>query len=224
MNPQDIERAFSIPRFDRFVLAAKGDMPKALDLYRSNVRLSFKLFAILSVFEVVLRNAIDSYYTTQFGHDWLLNQIGASGFLAKKGCEKSRENVSKAIQNLGSKYTHDKTVASLSFSFWRYLFASKEFAAAGYTLLNVFPFKPRGITYNHTYVFSTLYEINEIRNRIAHHEPICFAPNHNFVSCWPCMQAYMSICELLKWLDFMPQSVLKDIDFVITEMKVMAKL
>lgn len=81
-------------------------------------------------------------------------------------------SVTNVIANLGLNYAHDKAIAELTFGFWTFQFASKEFAAAGSTLLSILPGRPFGT--NHTKVFKKLTSINKIRNRIAHHEPICF--------------------------------------------------
>jgi len=214
MKSQDIERALSRPRFGRFVAACGGDRTAGLALYRTNIRLSFKMFAVISVFEIVFRNAIDAHYRIRFGANWLNDQLQPSGFLSARGCEKSRENVVNTIIKLGADYTHDKAVADLSFPFWRCLFASKEFMAGKSTLLSIFTEKPHGEAYNHTYVFNQLGLINEIRNRIAHHDPICFMPKTNIASSEPTLKAYHSMKELLRWLDIHPNEILAGVDFV----------
>ena len=56
-------------------------------------------------------------------------------------------------------------------------FLQPQFYAGGQSLLKIFPAKPTSsptVQYNHKYVFNELERINKIRNRIAHHEPICF--------------------------------------------------
>ena len=45
-------------------------------------------------------------------------------------------------------------------------------------LLSVFPSKPKStpvLRIDNKYIFNELDHINQLRNRIAHHEPICFA-------------------------------------------------
>ncbi|MBK8968169.1 MAG: Abi family protein [Saprospiraceae bacterium] len=222
MNSYNIERAFSKPRFYRYLAASNGNWQTALELYRTNVRLSSRFFAILNVFEVVFRNAINEHYINQFGKNWLFIQSAPKGFLANPGCEKSRKTVLEAIQKLGNNYSQDKMVAACSFGFWRFLFASKEFSAAGSTLLRIFPNKPKGGNYNHTYVFNELFKINEIRNRIAHHEPICFAPQLSKISCWPVVESNSILREMLEWLDFEPRAIFLDIDFIYEELRHLA--
>ena len=213
MTPSELERAYSEPRFRRYVEAARGDYVKGHDWYKVNLRLSSKLFTVLSVFEVTFRNAIDRHYQQRYGETWLLTQSAPDGFLTKKGCEKTLASVVDVI-GWGDHYTHDKVVASLGIAFWRSLFNSKEFSAGGDSLLKIFPNKPKGKALNHTYVYNKLYPVSKIRNRIAHHDPICFAPKSCELSTeWP-QKAYDSMKELISWLGFNPELMLDGVDFV----------
>lgn len=108
------ERAISKPRMSRYLTAYGGNWKKAQRLYLANLRVSQKLYAIISVFEVALRNAIDEHYRNQFivstgTLEWLKTQSTLSGFLSDytllKGGFQSRENVKRAISNLGVHYT-----------------------------------------------------------------------------------------------------------------------
>lgn len=213
MTSSDLERAFSVPRFKRYVEAASGDYAKGYDWYKTNLRLSSKMFCVLSVFEVTFRNAIDQHYQRQYDATWLLTQSEVEGFLTKKGCEKTLANARDAI-GWRDQYVHDKVVANLSIAFWRNLFNSKEFSAGGDSLLKIFPNKPKGKAHNHTYVYNKLYPVAKIRNRIAHHDSICFAPKSSEISLeWP-LKAYDSMKELLIWLNFDPDLMLDGVDFV----------
>ncbi len=219
MDTTVFERAFSLPRLNRFLKACDEDWEKATWLYRSNIRLSSSLFSTISIFEVILRNGINHHYQKKFGNEWLLSQSLPSGFLSHRGCERSRKSVLQSIEKLGEDYSHDAVVAKLSFSFWRYLFASKEYSAGGDTLMKIFLKKPFGRDYNQTYVFNLLDDIINLRNRIAHHEPVCFVPKLNHVSCWPSIQVYVAIKEMLEWLDFEPTYIFMEVDFVLEELK-----
>ncbi len=213
MTSSDLERAFSVPRFKRYVEAAQGDYARGYDWYKTNLRLSAKMFSVISVFEVVFRNAIDQHYQVQYDPLWLLTQTEEGGFLLRKGCERSLANVQEII-GWRDQYVHDKVVANLGIAFWRNLFNSKEFSAGGDSLLKIFPNKPKGITHNHTYVYNKLYPVAKIRNRIAHHHHICFAPKSSEISLELPIKAYDSIKELLIWLNFNPELLLEGIDFV----------
>lgn len=75
------------------------------------------------------RNSIDRHFLNSRGIDWLANSVQAGGYLdITSGCEDSFHSVQEAINRLGIEYTHDRLVSKLSFRFWTYQFASKEFA------------------------------------------------------------------------------------------------
>ena len=56
--------------------------------------------------------------------------------------------------------------------------------------------------------------INDIRNRIAHYEPICFDKTTGSVSTTLVSNRYKLIFELLYWLGYNPKRILHGIDGV----------
>ena len=65
----------------------------------------------------------------------------------------------------------------MEFGVWKYMYSSLQYRATGQCLLRAFPNKPRSSAaaqYNNAYIFNELDKVNSLRNRIAHHEPICF--------------------------------------------------
>ena len=211
----DFEELISMPRMTKYLTVCGNNTRKAMTLYRANIRLSNAVFSILCLFEVALRNRIDKHYRLKLGTNWLFDAAQpGTGFLHSVGCEKSLESVEKVIASLGVSYSPDKAVAELTFGFWTYQFASKEFAAAGSSLLNILQGRPFGT--NHTRVFKKLSSINRIRNRIAHHEPICFAPPHSISTVYA-EQKYDQIMELLRWLGIDSTSFLFGVDGFLKE-------
>jgi hypothetical protein len=147
----------------------------------------------------------------QQGKEWLEDAVASGGYFdTSPGCEDAYHSVQDAIHRLGLLYTHGGLIAKLTFGFWAYLFAAKEFAAAGSTLLSVFPNRPFG-TKQKT-VFQNLININELRNRIAHYEPVCF--EKDTISTNRTEKRYRLIMELLGWLGCNPQQILLGIDGV----------
>jgi len=188
--------AISDPRFNRY-LAACGNRRRALKLYRANIALSKQMYAIIGVFEVILRNTIDRHMISKKGAFWLEEAVDVGGYLdISPGCEDSFHSVQEAIQSLAAQYTHDRLIAKLTLGFWRYQFAAKEFAASGSTLLDIFINRPFGTKQKD--VLKKLIRINDIRNRIAHHEPICF--DVNAISSARTQRRYDTILELLGWM------------------------
>jgi Abi-like protein len=216
----EYERAISTARMAKYLNAFSGDKTKAVKLYKANLKLSSSIFSIISITEVSLRNAINDHYCAIFGTDWLRIESSPSGFLAKKGCEKSRKNLLETIAKLKTNYTPNECVANLSFGFWRYMFASKEFAAAGSNLLNIFPNRISGK--NHTDVFQMLEKINRLRNRVAHHQPICF--NGNNISVKNTQRIYSEMRKVIVWLNYTSLDFLVDIDNVSSDFTMITKI
>lgn len=190
---------------------------KAMMLYRENMRLSQELFMIISCFEVALRNAIDQHYSQQFGKDWLLKAAGEDGVLADSKCKKTRELINATIQKMNVDYSHSKVVAAMDFGFWRYLFARDQFRVFGKSLLRIFPQKPIStatISYDNSYVFGALEKINGLRNRIAHHEPICFSHETPGCSVSYALGHYILLLNLFQWLNIKHESLLYGLDHV----------
>ncbi|WP_133053869.1 CAAX protease [Niastella yeongjuensis] len=165
------------------------------------------------LFEVILRNSIDRHLITKKGNNWLADAVQPGGYLdIAPGCEDAYHNIQEGIHRLSLNFTHDRLISKLTFGFWTYHFAAKEFAAAGSTLLEIFPNRPFG-TRQKT-IFQNLIKVNDLRNRIAHHEPICFDKTSGTISTNYAEKRYNIIVELLYWLGCNPQKILYGIDGV----------
>lgn len=206
----ELAGAVSPLRLGRYLFACRRRKGKAVVLYKANVRLSGSLWGVLSVFEVVLRNGVDRHYTNRFGADWLRDECAPGGYLSQKGCEKSRRNVLEFYGDLGSDYTHDRLVAKLGLGFWKAAFGPKEFRAAGSTLLEIFSKRPAGVSQGD--VLKLLTQINHIRNRIAHHDPVCFEQGR--VSTAHAEECYRNCLEIMRWLNLNIDLHLANVDFV----------
>ena len=188
-----------------------------MTLYRLNLRLSQELFTIISCFEVALRNNIDRHYSTLHGSDWLRDSFSLGGMFTVQKCTNTANIVRDAYHKLGLNYSHDKLIAKLDFGFWRYLFATPQFTTGGSSLLNIFPAKPRSsslMQYNHSFVFNELAKINEIRNRIAHHEPVCFELGRTVKSTAYARQHYVLVLQLFQWMQISESALLYGLDHV----------
>lgn len=85
-----------------------------------------------------------------------------------------KNEVTRIIGTLrqNGRYTNDRVVSSVSFGFWTHLFTRQPFRLGGQNLLQIFPNRTTGL--GQRAVFNELQEIKTFRNRIAHHEAICF--------------------------------------------------
>jgi hypothetical protein len=214
---KEFEQVMSAPRMQRYLTSCNSDSRKTMKLYRLNLRLSQELFTVISCFEVTLRNAIDKIYGSSFGVDWLHDSILPNGIFSGNNCRITASIVQTKLNEITTGYAHQKLLTKMDFGFWRYLFAQPQFSAGGHYLLKAFPAKPRSspsIQYNHTFVFSQLKSINDIRNRIAHHEPICFLNGQPQRSTTYARQHYGYILQLFQWMQIDESALLYGIDHV----------
>ena len=168
------EKAFSPARLNKYLKACSGDPVMALKLYRYNVKLCQKIYGILGIFEVVLRNAINEHYKAYYSDtDWIRHQLILGGMMEN---HPQRLEVIRLICNLdkAGQYSNDRLVSSVSLGFWTHLFSRRPFALGGQSLLKIFPAKTKGI--GQRVIYNELQDIKNFRNRIAHHEAICFDP------------------------------------------------
>ncbi len=201
----------------RYLRACNGNTKKAMTLYRYNLKLSQEIFTIVSCFEIALRNAIDEHCLTVLGNDWLLNSASIGGVFNNSQCRLAATNINDARRKLGAYYSHPKLVAELGFGFWRYMFAQHQYTATGRNLLSIFPSRPRSTAttqFNQTYIFNQLANINEVRNRIAHHEPICFLVRQPVIDTTYVRQHHVIILQFFQWMNIDQVTLLYGLDHI----------
>jgi len=206
-------------RMNRYLAACGGDSRKAMTLYRYNLQLSQETFTIISCFEVALRNAIDEKLTPSMGAEWLKDSIMPGGAFASPILHKTHDIIDRAYHKLltDNLYSHSKLLASLEFGIWKYMFSPVQYRVTGRTLLSIFPNKARStpqVQYNHSYIFNELDKINTLRNRIAHHEPICFLLQQPVIDTGFILNEYQKIQTLFAWMGIDSQSLLYGLDHV----------
>lgn len=216
----DFEDAFSVERLNRYVTACNGDTRKAMTLYRYNLRLSQELFTLISCFEVTLRNRIDRHLKTRLGNDWLRDAILPNGALYyDRRVEKTRKIIEKVYneQMRQGVYSHSKLLSEMEFGVWKYMFSNVVYALMGQTLLRIFPRKPtssRQHQYDNSYIFQELDYINKLRNRIAHHEPICFNRPNAVIDTAYALNQYVRMMRLFSWMGIDGASLMFGLDHV----------
>lgn len=219
MEYDKFERIMSQKRMNRYLAACGGDSRKAMTLYRYNLQLSQETFTIISCFEVALRNAIDEKLTPSMGAEWLKDSIMPGGAFASPILHKTHDIIDRAYHKLltDNLYSHSKLLASLEFGIWKYMFSPVQYRMTGRTLLSIFPNKARStpqVQYNHSYIFNELDKINTLRNRIAHHEPICFLLQQPVIDTGFILNEYQKIQTLFAWMGIDSQSLLYGLDHV----------
>lgn len=219
MKFSEFEKIISPKRMRKYVIACGGNTRKAMTLYRLNLRLSQEIFTVISCFEVALRNAIDRELTNHWGDNWLRDFIHPNGiFYNNNRVERSRRNIDKSYRDLmhSGLYSHSKLLAEMEFGFWKYMFSNLQYRLSGRLLLRAFINKPRSTpqyNYDNTYIFKELDYINNLRNRIAHHEPVCFDANDN-IDTFYVMSRYNKMIKLFSWLGIDSKDLLYGLDHV----------
>lgn len=183
-----MERWLSPARLQVYVSAAAGDLERALALYEWNAEICAALLHDLAHLEVGLRNAYDAAIESHssFPAHWTLcgPQLFASVLRTKKRFdpvtrrrksvrvdinEKPRKSLERAIAEAGGRGAPPgKIIAQLMFGFWRYLSSSAHEVTLWRPYLH-HAFPPG--TARHDVDFR-VGELHELRNRVAHHEPV----------------------------------------------------
>ena len=205
MKYPEYEEAFSPARLNRYLKACGNDTSAALALYRYNILLCEKYYAVLNVFEVVLRNAINNHYSVLLSDkDWIRHQLDSGGILANYPHLSSLNNILENLDSTG-RYTNDRVVASVSFGFWTHLFSRKPFVQGQQSLLQIFPERTKGL--GQRFIYNELQDIKTLRNRIAHHEAICF-DHTGAKSTVPAKNYYNLIIKYIRFLGYSESQLL----------------
>ena len=166
-----------------------------------------------------LQNRIDQIMRSQWGNDWLRASIQPGGMLySDKRVEPTKKIIEKAYNELAKNhiYSHSKLLLEMEFGLWKYMFANVQYRLSGRILLRIFPNKPKSsqsLRFDNTYVFGELDYINNLRNRIAHHEPICFG-NPVCIDTFYAKNRYNRIMELFRWMDIDGASLLYGLEHI----------
>ena len=207
MKYNECLQVLSPARLNKYAQACGNDKAKTLRLYQYNIKLSQRFYGVIGMFEIMLRNAINIHYQGYF-HDtnWIINQARVGGLLEHDAADILRTQHTYTAMGV---YNNDKMVASFSFGFWTYLFTKNNYRVGGKTLLQIFPNKAHGLKQSD--IYRELTAIREFRNRIAHHEPICFNAARTIDTTYA-RNHYNLIRTYIGYMGFDPDSVLRAVE------------
>lgn len=186
-----IPPTLSQPRFATYLGARAQNTQKAMALYQWNLRVSSAFTIALHILEIAVRNAAVQRLDVVFGPQWPWH----SGFvqsLRNHGRYNPRRDLVMVTNN---QTTPGKVVAELKFVFWEKLFTQRHDNSLWKNHIHtLFPYAPTNMTYEQLRerIHNDIREIRELRNRIAHHEPIFSRKLKD---------DYKSILELISWRD-----------------------
>ena len=164
---QSIEKSISRERLAVYKADGASD-EKAVARYVYNIELCKSFYPILNIFEVTLRNAIDTALKKFFDvQDW--NDVIPLTETERRMIDEAKTKI--VLKN--QEYSHDRLISQLTLGFWVALmgkkYNSQKFRA--FMIKNIFHDCPSEQK-SSTAVQKNLAEIRFLRNRIAHHRRI----------------------------------------------------
>ncbi len=186
----NIPNVISAPRFATYLRHCHNDRVKALRLYQWNMELSSAFIIPLHVLEVSIRNAVVEALEAVHTSNWPWNQ----GFMISLPNPRSGYSPTNNLQQVSRQQpTMGKVVAELKFVFWEKMFTSRHDSRIWNTHINsLFPYAPSTMNVQQirSCIHGNVRDIRELRNRIAHHEPIFLRNPSN---------DYADIHKLIHW-------------------------
>lgn len=170
VDPDDLERWVSAPRFRIYRDAAGGDRQRARDLYLSDVRIAGALMEDFHYLEVLLRNRVDETLTgrTTIALDWIRD-----GSLLSARALSLVEESERRVRESGRAVTRDRILAGLTFGFWTALFDHRYEPLWVSDLHRIV--RPDGPRLRRD-MARVLSDLRLLRNRAAHHDPLLRVP------------------------------------------------
>ncbi len=171
-----LEAALSHERLGTYLNAGGGDREKAIRLHVWNTTISAAFYGPLQGLELALRNAVHGRLSERYGPAWYDNP--AAGL--DKGALERVERAKTGLLWDNREMKPAQVVAALSFGFWVSLLgpggrigtgrkANYEMTLWRPAIRGAFPHRTR---LNRRQAHRPLDRLRDLRNRIAHHEPI----------------------------------------------------
>jgi hypothetical protein len=169
--------SISESRFARYMTDSNGDQMKALELYHWNAQLSQCLYFPVQVWEISLRNKLNAFIGRKHTNpNWMYDDARCVRQLTKSDQKRLHKTIERQRRDRRiQRPTPDMIVADLAAGFWvSQLTQSYDTPYAWrYNIVKVFP---HNSSLDRSTVSVMCDRILDVRNRIAHHEPIYHLP------------------------------------------------
>jgi len=190
MDKKTFEKAFSEDRMEKY-FKRNANTDKAIIHYQCNIELSEAFYPCIHVIEVLLRNSINQELTKFFGKkDWYI-LFASIPELANLNTYITQAN--KQIIGRQEHPSSSKIIAELTLGFWVSLFNVEYERILWKALRKVFPNMPKKVRQRKK-VAPPLNRFRTVRNRIFHHEPICWDMVRT-------KQIHTEILTVLQWMN-----------------------
>jgi len=160
-------------RLGSYLRATGGNVEDAFALYEWNMRAAASVMELTSMVEVLTRNALDREL-----RDWAHRRRGGASWLdvapldpqGATDIEKARD---RATHRGRRPEVHGRVIAELPLGFWRYLVESRYLTTLWIPATHrAFPEGASDLRARQRDVAFHMQQLNFVRNRAAHHEPI----------------------------------------------------
>ncbi|CAB4712462.1 unannotated protein [freshwater metagenome] len=192
INDETLRVRLSTDRLASYLTATSNHLPSALRLYEWNCSVSAALFELLGHVEITVRNALHDQLTSWCaekgvsGH-WFDNGHGLLLPPAMSDIEKAKQRLIRADKPIKP----SAVVSELNFGFWRFLL-TKRYRTTLWPAIGHRAFPNLG-SRDPTTFFQRVQRLHDLRNRIAHHEPVHW--RHLDRDFTDCLMAIRSVCE-----------------------------
>jgi len=179
-----LDKSVAPARMGTYLASAGNDADRARALYLWDRTLSAAFMADLAMLEVALRNAMNAQLVAKWGPQWFSRVDVALD-------ERSSRALAEAWRRSAPNRSPDRMVAQCMFGFWRGLLDKGDHVGAeprrvrcDYeqqlwrgVLDKAFPGGKAqaaldGERWNRSYALAVVSRVNDLRNRVAHHEPL----------------------------------------------------
>lgn len=213
-TPDNLEALISAPRFQTYVNMCNGDKAQAVELYHWTGEVSGALLTDFRVLEVLFRNlidsAIDDYVKTnhsQMVGEWIDNDswIPPAGYWWDREAQRAIDQARRRVHDRNP--TRGQIVAELMFGFWRYVISGRYEESFWIPILDhAFTDIPGHAPGDRRRTLEeSLIVLNKLRNRLAHHEPICrpwtFQFRRGRTEVMSLDTQYKHLLQVVDWID-----------------------
>lgn len=154
-----------------YLTATGGDPQQAVELYGWNARVSAALMLPAHFAEVTTRNAVADALTEVYGPRWPWEATFERSLPEQRGPGYNARR--DLIEVRRREQTTGKVIAELRFAFWQAMFTARHDVRLWIPhIATQFPAAAHEPKRLRARVYSDLDTIRQLRNRIAHHEPI----------------------------------------------------
>jgi len=171
MTQQPLKDIFPETRLAPYYKAG-DDFVQAFARYQWNIQLAESMLPALHYLEVGLRNRLNVLIGIHYGQDWLITRPKI--LLSDEQGRILNEMRDRYLREKRREPNHDDLVSRMSFGFW-FSYFHKRFDPILWhrkkAMETVFPYLPQSQRVR-SYIQPKLGIIKEMRNRIAHHEPV----------------------------------------------------